>query len=565
MVNWNNKNEVKDYISLRARQLGMPESFIPVYIRQLERESGLMHYSNGKVKRGGSGEYGIGQLMPETAKSLGVANPSDPVQNIDGSIKYMVNALAHYNGDASKALMAYNAGFGAVDSGRIPKQSVAYAQGILGGTPTGAAAPVPTSTSNDVNVANNIADLYESQISDAEKLIKRYFTDKGYNDSYFQKIKKQSDEEIQKTKEALDKINMEASPEKVAEITNRLDNAKAKYDEKTNLAIEAAQQGVPLDKINNYVNMFKNATNENIQRMQEANPYTRMAQEAPIDLSGYNRAMQINNAQQDLARGLASTGGVPYMPPADFAARRMQEAQARQAEEMARRTGLTPEQFLSGATADYNTMGSALNNQQQVIAQLYNMAAQGDINARNQLVSLLGNQANAEMTAAQNMQSALNTADANAFNRAQLQAQNILALLGRQQNLYGYPLQADTSMQANTQNQIGATLRQGMSGGNAAAGQYLNYQGMLQKADAANQPEVQDPYKAVKDFNTMKLNALGMSANVTPEMLGQAIDEARGQFAQANPSAYNILYPNAPANYTQFTPFGQSTMQNKPQ
>ena len=97
-IDWNNKGQVINYIAARARMLGMPEGFIPIYINQLNQESGLMHYSNGKVKRGGSGEFGIGQIMPSTAKSLKI-DPSDPVQNIDGSIKYMINALIRSKGD----------------------------------------------------------------------------------------------------------------------------------------------------------------------------------------------------------------------------------------------------------------------------------------------------------------------------------------------------------------------------------------------------------------------------------------------------------------------------------
>ena len=58
----------------------------------------------------------------------------------------------------------------------------------------------------------------------------------------------------------------------------------------------------------------------------------------------------------------------------------------------------------------------------------------------------------------------------------------------------------------------------------------------------------------------MRLNALGMSANVTPEMLQNAVNEARSQFAMTNPSAAGILYPQMPnSNYTQFNTNNQNT------
>jgi soluble lytic murein transglycosylase-like protein len=97
-----------------AAQYNLPPELVTAVIRA---------ESNFKVRAVSSaGARGLMQLMPATAKELGVENSFDIEQNIDGGAKYLRKMLDRFGGNVRKALAAYNAGPGTVIkySGRVP-------------------------------------------------------------------------------------------------------------------------------------------------------------------------------------------------------------------------------------------------------------------------------------------------------------------------------------------------------------------------------------------------------------------------------------------------------------
>ncbi len=118
--------DIDEIVETFSNKYGVDGDFIKAIIKQ---ESNFNPKATSK-----KGAMGLMQLMPKTAKSLGVINAYNPWENVEGGVKHLKGLLDKYNNNAELALAAYNAGAGAVKKyGGIPpyKETQNYVNSIM--------------------------------------------------------------------------------------------------------------------------------------------------------------------------------------------------------------------------------------------------------------------------------------------------------------------------------------------------------------------------------------------------------------------------------------------------
>ena len=98
----NVNSRIDNAISISSKKYGVDENLIRAIIK-VESDFNPNCVSSAGAK-------GLMQLMPENCRDLGISDPFDIEQNIDGGTRHIKEYLDKYNGDVEMALMAYNGG-----------------------------------------------------------------------------------------------------------------------------------------------------------------------------------------------------------------------------------------------------------------------------------------------------------------------------------------------------------------------------------------------------------------------------------------------------------------------
>ncbi len=537
---------IKKLIAEEATRQGVP---VELALAVAQHESNFNNVAVSKTNSDGSKDHGVFQLNDKYHK---LNNVYDPVENIQYGIGMLRAGLAKNNGDVRKTLSDYNAGPNAVGKGR--RQGDAYAlkvMNIMNKTKPeeiikiAASSPMPEPTVDqmtgaaapaDDNIGDTAKAIGQSYSQMGEDIKRKYIDPAQYEALMAESLRNRQRAEAQEAYDRMKQVPTRASAEELAKINEQYNQAQANLNAGYNQARADIQAGMGANRVNDYYNMLMNADAKRLQEMQAANPYTRMAQMAPVDANTLAREQATNRFRNMMG----------ITQPVNF-------AQEQRAVEMARQSGLTPEEFIQAGLMDYNRMGETYNNQQQVLNNMIQHAYAGDRQAQQILANMGINEATARNILLQNQAAAQQNADANALNNAKYQAELEKFRAGAGQTLDPQTLAAANAFNLNKFNQGINTVNTNVGYGANAAQAFLTNAMRAQQAQQAS--DVVDPYNAYMTTQKQVGNIMMGNPNVT----AQDIQNFQTGLQQATVARYPETAPYFTGNYSQFSPANINT------
>lgn len=389
-------NYIKQLIIQEAIKQGVPPELA---LAVAEHESGFNNLAVSPKNSNGSRDHGVFQLND---KYHHLKDVYDPEENIRYGVGMLKAGLRKNNGNIPKTLSDYNAGPNATGKGR--KQGDAYAQKVIARMPNHSSSPLKTkqmlaqnsaetmsynSTSQTKGKSNNNMTPEEVALAERQRI----------NQDYVNALRNaQQAYDWSNAKVALDNYATqynsiaaqlrEAYPTATEEqIKSTVDNYMSQIQpiqDFTQRNIDALNEAYARQNIvDPLIQDYDRRSLELQNQLQQANPYNRIAQLAPIqDLQPIDiEHLKSVQASDRFGAGLLAMQN-PNSPRPDYAAMEMknatqldQAAKYNQAVALAQQTGIPIEYFLAGAGMDYNALAQ-LGGERNENARIANMGYQ---------------------------------------------------------------------------------------------------------------------------------------------------------------------------------------------
>ena len=567
------KAQIKQVIITTARNMGVP---VDLALALANQESGF----NPKALSA-AGAIGVMQLKPGTARGLGV-NPYDVLENIQGGIKYLAQQLKTFGGDVSKALAAYNAGPGAVQTyNGVPpyKETQKYVKSITNSLPkfkqettTGLAANITPEEMKTID--ERLADVSANMIEQAKEGIKAIASnpyDALMSEYQRARREKEADAAINRI---VTQTPINPTQEQITQAQKPFVDASGNIVNLTREGMKQLQEMQAAARYQQYEKALKQAYADQIAALDARNPYTQMGQMAPINYDNYLQALANQEAairQQGNLTGLLAADA--WMSPnvqdktkitnRDFAkeaqaltdvARARMEAE--RAAQLAKQTGLAPQEFIQGGLMDYNTAGNALAAQNAELAAIYQRAMMGDVQAQQFLTNLVTNATGQLNNSATNAANALHQLRADQLAAAKENRERQFAALNYKGGLDPTALAGSNAIQQQNIASGANMYNTGVNAGVNASGNVMDYDVGMAKAQAAAQGAQQgDEFKPItpQQIGSTMLNAAAMSND--PQAFQNAMQGYQNLAAQYGTGIDpRLIYGFTPQNVNTFTP-----------